>query len=240
MATKTFYRGINTLDATPSGAGGELLIDNDTALRDGWYPLTKTTHWDDQAASTSTITMNADLTAWLKAGMPIKFKLSGTYYYAVLTISAAGLLTIAGAPLTTGDGDLEELYVGDPDRVVQLRLNAPGAYAEDASSTLLAAIAKSPCKWGMGPAHLVRFEVYADTDGDGGHSTVNVMAGAAAISTSNTNNGLEVSAAQTWYATAVDINTTNYVVAFGDAIDLKTLEADGADDLTVIATFVLD
>jgi len=63
MATETFYRGISTLDATATGAGGAMLIANDTQLRDGWFALDEDTHWDDEAASTSTITMAADLTA---------------------------------------------------------------------------------------------------------------------------------------------------------------------------------
>jgi len=238
MATETFYRGISTLDATASGAGGAMLIANDTQLRDGWFALDETTHWDDQPASTSTITMNADLTAWLKAGVPIKFKLSGTTYYGILTAVAAGLLTIAGAPLTTGDGDLEELYIGSPDKVHVERFHIAGEYGDGAVATLLATDAKEAYEWERPPAYLVKYRAYSDTDGDTTDPKVNVTIGGNAVCTANTNDGLEMTAAQTWYSTVVDINTTHYSIAYDEAIEISTTAGAGADDLTVLCVFV--
>jgi len=238
MATETFYRGISTLDATATGAGGAMLIANDTQLRDGWFALDEDTHWDDEAASTSTITMAADLTAWLKPGVPVKFKLSGTTYYAILTAVAAGLLTIAGAPLTTGDGDLEELYVGDPAKVHVFKFHVAGEYGDGANSTLLATDAKAPFEWELPPSYLVKFRGYSDTAGDAADPIVNVLVAGSAVGTSNTNDGLEMTADKTWYSTVVDINTTNYSIAYDEAIELKTTAGAGADDLTVICVFV--
>ena len=238
MATETFYRGISELDATAAGAGGAMLIANDKQLRDGWFALDEDTHWDDQAASTSTITMNADLTAWLKPGVPVKFKLSGTTYYGILTAVAAGLLTIAGAPLTTGDGDLEELYVGSPSKVHVVKFHVAGEYGDGAVATLLATDAKAPFEWELPPAYLVKFRAYSDTDGDTTDPIVNVMVAGSAVSTSNTNDGLEMTAAQTWYSTVVDISTTNYSIAYDESVEISTTAGAGADDLTVICVFV--
>lgn len=238
MATRTFYRGIWKLDSDPSGAGGDLLVDNDMLQRDGWFALTEDTHWDDQPASTSTITMAADLTGWLKAGVPVKFKLSGSYYYAILTAVASNLLTIAGAPLTTGDGDLEELYVGDPRKVHVVPFHIAGEYADGANTTLLATDAKQPYEWELPPAYLVKFRAYSDTDGDSTDPKVNVSIGGDKVGTANSNDGLEMTAAQTWYSTVVDINTSNYSIAYDEAVEITTTAGAGADDLTVLCVFV--
>lgn len=237
MATETFYRGISELDATPSGAGGAVLIDNDKQLRDGWFALDEDIHWDDQPASTSTITMDADLTAWLGAGVPVKFKLSGSYYYGIITTMAAGLMTIAGAPLTTGDGDLEELYVGDPRKVHVFSFHVAGEFADGAETGLLASDAKQPFDWELPAACLVKFRVYADTADN--TPDINVTVAGSAVCTSNGNDGLTLAAAQTWYTTVVDINTTNYSIAYDEAVEIATTAGAGADDLTVECVFVI-
>jgi len=231
MASLLFYRGLQVITPTPTGAGG-LALENDLKyLRDGWFPLTEDTHWADQAASTSTITMNADLTTVIPVGTPVKFKLSGSYYYAIVTALAAGLLTLAGAPLTTGDGDLEELWIGDPGKVHHIHLHVAGAYADAANTTLLLTDAKNPHEWNGPAAALVQFRAYTNVETN--NPKINVSVAGSAVGTANTNTGLNMAAAQTWYSTVVDLNTTNYTIARDEAFEVTTTEAADAADLTV-------
>jgi len=231
-----FYRGLQIPTSTPTEDGGLSVVNNDKYERDGWYPLTEDTHWDDQAASTSTITMAADLTAWLFPGTPVKFKLSGSYYYGILTTVAAGLLTIAGAPLTTGDGDLEELWIGDPSKLRLIERHIASTFSDGANAALLLTDSKEPLRWDGPKAYLVQFGIYADVATN--TPNVTVMIEAAAVSTENANAGPTLSVAQTWYTSGIAINTTNYEINYGEDVEIATTIAATASDLTVRMAFV--
>jgi len=222
--------------ADPTGGGG--------ASR--W---TAVTGFNDQAFSTSQINVTdmADHGDCL-IGMPLKFKLSGTYYYAMGTSVNTPDFTnyyinIAGAPLTTGDGDLTELYVGTPEMIKQETINIPGYWADGASSTLLLSDLKIALRWGGAAAYLIRMEAWSNTDDSGANKArVNVLVAGNAVLTTNTNTGLEIAADATWYSSVVDINTSNYDISIiAGAIELST-DANGSNDdssdLTVILTFV--
>lgn len=238
MATLEYYRGIQTLSSTPSGAGGEALLDNDVALRDGWFPLTEDTHWDDQPPSTSTITLNSDLTGWLNVGTPVKFVLSGTTHYALLDTLTSSLMTLVGAPLTTGDGDLEELYVGDTDKVEIVHLHVAGNFDDGADAELLVNDEKAPYEWPGPEGRVVHFRAYNDAASTGTKPKVNVRVDGHALCTANSGDGLELDAAQTWYATQVDLDVGNYEIAYGSDLDLSTTAGSDASDLTVVLAIV--
>lgn len=196
------------------------------------------TAFNDQPASTSTITMTADLTASIKPGMAIKFKLSGTYYYAVCTSIAAGLLTIAGAPLTTGDGDLEELYYSNlHGQVIQIPILVPGYFADATETTLLLNDNLEYLKWCQSKAYLVMMSATQKVADTGAENTVNCsIAGSNVFSTA-----LTLSAtAGTWVDTVVAVTTANYDINFGEAIELVATKVGNGDctDLSVILTFV--
>lgn len=212
---------------------------------------TAVTGFNDQPYSTSKIDVTgiADHGASM-VGKPIKFKLSGSYYYAIGTSTNTPdftnyYLNIAGAPLTTGDGDLTELYVGTPEMIRQEVINIPGYWADGASSTLLASDLKIALRWGGAAAYLVRMEAWSNTDDSGANKArVNVTVAGNAVLTTNTNAGLEIAADATWYSSVVDINTSNYDISIlAGAIELST-DANGSNDdssdLTVILTFILE
>lgn len=243
-----YYRASNKLTRLAKGTAGQVLAMNAGATAPGWTDgsrwkaLVEDTHWNDQPASTSTITMAADLTAVLYPGLPVKFKLSGSYYYAVLTAVASDLLTIAGAPLTTGDGDLEELYYGDPEMVTQLCVYVAGTYGDGTEADLLVTDMAAPLRW-YGPAmYLVSFAAAHDTVDTGDEPKVNVQLNNAAVSTNDTNAGVQLGAADTFVLnSAVAVNTSNYDVNWGEEIEVACTAAGGtgdAADLTVILTFV--
>ena len=221
--------------ADPTGGGG--------ASR--W---TAVTGFNDQAYATNKI----DVTGMADRGdsmiyKPLKYKLSGVYYYGIGTLVNTSdftnyYLTIIGAPLTTGDGDLTELYVGTPEMIRQEVINIPGYWADGASSTLLLSDLKMALRWGGAPAYLARVEAWGNTDDSGANKArVNALIAGNAVLSTNSNAGLEIAADATWYSSGVDVNVSNYDITFGNAIEIST-DANGTNDdssdLTVILTFV--
>ena len=211
-----------------------------------WTSLVAATDFSTTAPSTSTVTMVTNQTANIKPGMAIRFKLSGTYYYAICTAIAAGLLTLAGAPLTTSAGALTELaYSTLPGMVESITLTDPGAWADAADTALIANDLLMALRWGKAPAALVRIEAYTrTTDTGASFPRVNARLGATTtdyVSTSNSNAGLALAASATWYSTVVDIDPAKYAVVPGTAIELRT-DANGSNDdardLVVVLTFV--
>lgn len=196
--------------------------------------------FDDQPPSTSTITMTADLTATVKVGFPVKFKRAGAYYFAIVTAITANLLTIAGAPLTTGDGDLQELWIGDPCRVVQLPMFVPGWYEDADDAAIIEHDIGRPFRWYQSLAYCVRFAVstrIADANSDG---KVNVTLAGSGVSTSNGGLGLALPGTST-YTTVVDIDTAHYFALMGDAVDASVTKGGTGDaqDLMVYTVWVI-
>jgi hypothetical protein len=205
-----------------------------------WKQLVTTTEFSTTAASTSTISMNVDLTGSIKVGMPIKFVLSSVTYYAIVTAIASNLLTIAGAPLTTGAGALTALWYSDHAGQAEVMSFAIGGnFADGADTTLLVNDLNTYVKWTKAPAYLVMISHREKTTAGTTNPNVNVdIAGANPVSTSNTNQGRAV--ATSWTDTVVDINTSNYDIVQGDSIEIRTTADIGthASDLTVQLTFV--
>lgn len=196
------------------------------------------TAFNDQPASTSTITMTSDLTATIKPGKAIKFKLSGTYYYAICTAITANLLTIAGAPLTTGDGDLTELYYSEfAGQVIQVPILVPGYFADATETALLLNDNLEYLKWTQSKAYLVRMSATQKVADTGSENTVNcAINGSNVFSTALT---LDATAG-TWANTVVAVTTANYDINFDESIELVATKVGNGDctDLSVILTFV--
>jgi hypothetical protein len=190
-------------------------------------------------ASTSTLTMTVDKTATIKVGMGLKYKISSTYYYGIVTAITSNLLTIAGAPLS---GDVSELYWCPPERVIQVDFFIPGMFADAANTALLNSDVNTAFEWNLGKAYCVLIRHKVKTDDSGAaqpHVTISIAG--SVVGTDNTNAGQAV--AETWTSTVVGINTSNYDINQDDAIEVVT-DANGtnddASDLTVSAVFVLE
>ncbi len=187
-------------------------------------------------ASTSTLTMTEDLTATILVGYALKYTIGGTTYYGIVSAIAAGLLTVAGAPLS---GDVTALYYGDPIRVMQINVIIPGLY-EDASNTdLIASDLASKLIWNKAKAYLVRYRVYSAVHDSGTHGQVSVQINNTEVNT--TAGGLTIAADATWYSTVVDIAVAAYDVNPGEEIEVTAVKAGTGDasDLTVEMTFVI-
>jgi len=137
-----------------------------------WTALAKDTDFNDQAPSTSTITMVTDQTANIKPGMALKYKVSGVEYYGICTAITSTLLTIGGIALTTGDGDLTELsYCDLPNSTEVLVFTIPGAFADNLSSLLQDdLLMKGGFYWRKSEAYLVNVACIC-TDKDSGTVT---------------------------------------------------------------------
>lgn len=201
-----------------------------------WVPETNFTA---TPASTSTLTMTADKTATIKVGMGLKYKISSTYYYGIVTAIASNLLTIAGAPM---GGDVLELYWCGRERVVQVDFFVSGKFADAANTGLLASDVNTKFDWNLGKAYCVLIRHTVKTDDSGANQPrVTISIAGAVVGTSNTNAGEAV--AETWTSTVVGINTSNYDTNPDEAIEIVT-DANGsngdAENLTVSAVFVLE
>ncbi len=224
----------NALAILQGGTADEyyhMTADEYTAINTPWRVLTKDTDFNDQAASTSTITMITDQTASISVGMPIKTKVSGTYYYHYCTAITSNLLTIGGAPLTTGDGDLTELHFDVCRSPEQFEMFVPGNYADAADNDLLTNDSKAPMRWRGKKAYLVAIsgvQMGVDTTTE---PKVNVQIGDASVLTQDSNNGIQLSTAGTHVdASIVGFNTTNYILEDKDELEAACTVAGGTGD----------
>jgi hypothetical protein len=236
---------------TADGDSGQYLQTNGSGVT-SWATVTAgggVDTWMDVSAFTRssdseyTVTDNAGNQAIHKVGRPIRFRATGgTFRYAIITAYATGTVTIAGAPLTTSDDD--EMDYADMSRIWRETFSINGRFADASSTTLLASDLLTYYRWGQGAAYLVHYAALCRvTDTGANKDRINVNVAGSAVGTSNTNAGLNLAANATWYDTVVDINTTNYSIVRGEAIEITT-DAAGSNadavDLTVQLTFVLE
>lgn len=173
-------------------------------------------------------------------GRPIRYcAAAGTWRYGIVTGYSSGAVTLAGAPLTTSDDEME---YGDPNRVAQVEFFIGGKFADSANTGLLASDAKTFFSWGLTQGYLVRIRHRVSTDDSGASQPrVTVSIGGSVVGTDNTNAGLPV--AESWTSTTTGINVSNYDITLGEAMEVVT-DANGtnddAADLTVSCTFVLE
>jgi len=209
-------------------------------FRRRWTQLTATTDFATTAPSTSTITMNTDQTGNIEIGDPIKFKLSGSYYWAQCAALTANLMTIRGAPLTTGAGDLEELYYGLAEMVIKESFFVPGNYGAGIEPDALKDIANSQEEWDHARGYLVHLAATHSVVDSGTEADVSMGFG----DTDPLSTDLTLGAADAWIETAVaSFDTSKHMVDFGDEVEVSIKTAGGtgdAEDLTVRAIFVLE
>lgn len=186
-------------------------------------------------ASTSTITTLIDRTGAISIGTPIRYVISSVAYYGLVMNITSTTLTIAGPPLSD---DIDDLYFGVSEMVVQLDHDIPGAFAASAEGELIKTIRKSHSVWRGKPAYLVQIGHIVQALDSGTQPNVTASIGGGVVGTDNTNTGLPV--ALVLQSTSVGINPSNYRIEYGDAIELETTAGGTGDasDLTAFLTFV--
>ena len=186
-------------------------------------------------ASTSTITTLIDRTGAISIGTPIRYVISSVAYYGLVMNITSTTLTIAGPPLSD---DIDDLYFGVSEMVIQMDHDVPGAFAASAEDELIKTIRKSHSVWRGKPAYLVQIGHIVQTLDTSAQPKVTASINGSVVGTDNTNTGLSV--ALVLQSTSVGINPSNYRIEYGDVIELETT-ADGtgdASDLTAFLTFV--
>lgn len=192
------------------------------------------------STSTFTVTDNSANQAIFIPGIPMRYASSqGVWGYGVITSYSNGTVTIKGAPITTPAGG--SFQYGKKEQVQQVDLSVAGVYG-DSTGDKLASVMKTYFKWNIGSAYLVAF--YATQEGvdAGAEAKINVKVNGNLVCTDDSNNGLQLSTTGTWVETGVGINTTNYNIVLGNALEVTCTVAGGtgdATDLTVSCVFVL-
>ncbi|MFA5458870.1 MAG: hypothetical protein WC261_14710, partial [Synergistaceae bacterium] len=183
----------------------------------------------------STITTLIDRTAAISIGTPVRYEIAGVVYYGMVMNVTTTTITIAGPPLS---GDIDDLYFGVSEMVIQLDHDIPGAFAAGAEDELIKTIRKSHSVWRGQPAYLVQIGHIVQALDGGTQPNVTASIGGGVVGTDNTNTGLPV--ALVVQPTGVGINPSTYRIEYGDAIELVTTAGGNGDasDLTVLLTFV--
>ncbi len=197
----------------------------------GWNRTTGT--FTATPASTSTITMTTDLTATIIVGMPLKYKISTTYYYGIVSAIASNLLTVAGAPL---GGDVLELYYGPPEKVTQMVVSIPATYEDATNATLIATDVHSNLIWQKAKSYLVKYTMWSATHDSTTHGQASVVINGTGVNT--TAGGLTIAADATLYSTVVDIDTAAYDINNGEAIEISAVKNGTGDATYLVATLV--
>jgi hypothetical protein len=206
---------------------------NETAGLGRWLQTTGT--FTATPASTSTITMEEDLTGTILVGYPLKYVYDtgggAVIYYGIVTAITADLLTIAGAPLDTGH-DVTALYYGDPVRITQI------FYNNSASVSVVTTGTKCTFRWSKAKSYMVFYQV--KMIGHDTHATEAKLTWKINGTEVNTSTGgLAISANNTWYSTVVDIAPAAYDVNFGEDITLVATEGGNVNGYGIVANAIL-
>lgn len=191
-------------------------------------------------------------TSDMKVGLPIKYAQgSATIRYAIVaSVTDNANIKFFGEPFGLVNA-VDQLWIGLPGLIREECFVFSGDFDAGAADLLdthdtPAGTAGRAYKW-IGPkAHFVGFDHKCKTADTGANGPkVNVKIDGNAVGTKNTNKGFEVTAS--WVAPAdgdaVEINATNGVTEWGDAIEVALTEAGSngdAEDLSVILIWVYE
>lgn len=199
--------------------------------------------------TTSTITFSD--TTGLYAGMALKITQNATdKYYLITSVTSNTSIAVAGPFLDTGN-NITAIATLDPSRVQQMDIFCPGLYCVGGATTgLISRETRSALRWQASRAYLVYAAMRHNTaDGDSGNQpTVNVSIGGTNVLLDNSNNGIELPNGTSWVASgpptaSAGPSSSNYLIEFGDAIELDLTTAPGdldARDLTASLAFILE
>lgn len=205
-------------------------------------------HWQELATSkytatpSDTDTLAMSDTTDVAVGVPIRYTISSVVYYGQVVAETGNTsIDIVGASL---GGDVTKLEVGQAQRIVIVPMYVDSTYGDGAEANLLAVDMTTYIKWRLGKAYCVSFSCIHSGVDTGAEPKINVQINNAAVSSNDTNNGVQLGAAATWVDnSAVAITTASYDINFDEELEVECTVAGGtgdAEDLTVIATFVLE
>lgn len=190
--------------------------------------------------TTSTVTFSN--TTGIVAGMAIRINQGSGYLYGVVhSVTANTSITVHGAALSTGAA-ITSLEIGDTGSTVLVEMFISGVYGTTTSTAALAAAGRYE-RWLLREAALVEVRVVHGTAAGTTQPKVNVRIDGNRAMSLDTNLGLQLSTAGTWVTSgAASMNTTNYTVERGEALEIEVSAARVGTDpsnLTVLCLFVL-
>jgi hypothetical protein len=226
--TRLFTKFDDEMYAHPNGAG-------EYGLARKW---TQETNFVATPASTSTLTMTADVSGFILPGYGLRYVIGGVTYYGIVTAVAANLLTVAGASM---GADVTALHWCDSTRLYHIDFFVPGLFSDAADTTLLINDAHTAFRWELSTAYCVLISHKVRTDDSGANQPrVTLYINGAAVGTDNANAGLPV--AETWTSTVIGISTANYDILRTEAVEVA-VDANGSNkdavDLMVSVVFLL-
>lgn len=186
------------------------------------------------------ITTAADLTSHVKVGYALKYTWSGTTYYGIVIGISATRIAIAGARLNLGT-NITALYYGLPSLVRVLDFHIAGAYAAAIQDCLNAA-GNQAYQWQASRAYLVHWKFRNKTADSTTAPKMNPKTAGNVVSADDTAAGTQPSTSFVEHRYAL-VNTTNYDIDRGDAIELAAVAAGGTGDaanLSAMLTFVME
>jgi hypothetical protein len=225
---------IPATDVIPVVAGGvtsKVTVADVVKYSDGWVKTVGT--FTAAPPSTSTITTNTDLTSLIKVGYPLKYVISGTTYYGIVTAITSGLITIAGPPL---GGSITDLYYGPPNKVTQMMVSIPGTYESSSDTALILTKFLMSFVWMKPASYLVKYTMKSLTVDTGTKGRASFRVAGVDVNTSS--GGLTLSVSGTTYSTVVDINSSYYGVANGAEIELSVTKGGNGDAANLVANAI--
>ena len=195
-------------------------------------------------ASTSTITMTTDITSIVTKGMGIRFKVGveTTYRHAIITAITNNLLTIKGVPLTTGAGDLKDLWYCSNINLNTLvfDLNAKSLNATNASNILTNLATHGnylPNIYKGQKGRVVLVEIISLSKGSGSNPVVNWKVDGQSSVTA----GITIAADNTWYDSGITIDPANNAIDYNSVITMQvSTAATAASETSVQFTIVYE
>jgi hypothetical protein len=220
-----------------NASGTKGWYDQPTSTGGGASSWTAMTPFTRTADSTFTVTDNATNQGIFVPGRPLRYRATAsTWRYGIVTGYSSGTVTIAGAPMTVNDDD--ELAYAALSNVVLREFRLDGYFAAVASTTLLSDVMGQWARWEHGPAYCVRIVHKVESPDTGASQPrLNAVVNGNKVGTANSNNGWNVSSSA-WVSSAVDLSTSYYGIANGQAIELST-DAGGTNDDALTASVQL-
>lgn len=205
---------------TTSQSWTQLLNDN------RWKPLKGIT-----TTPTSAVRITMVSTAGIQKGSPIRYTMvaggSTTFYYGVVSAITSTTIDIKSVTLT--GVTLANVWVGTPEMLQQVILNAPGIYAITAQN-ILALIGRTYYTWPFASAWLVSFTAWSNTLG-AGTAQINLKINSTTVATS------DVTPSTSGVSSGVVLNPA---IVNGDSVEIAVTATDAsASDLTVACVFIL-
>lgn len=217
--------------------GGDLDLNGKQIINHGadHWTIIPTANYVATPASTSTITMNANMTAAIQAGMSLRYIIGGTVRYGRVGAITANLLTVHGISLS---GNVTSLAYGGGTIRQAARL-IPAKYEDANDTALIANDLRDQFVWSLQPSFLVCYQMRSrlcDTHGTKGSASIRINN----VELNTTAGGLTIAANATWYSTVVNISPSVYQVNPGDVIEITAVRGGNGDaeDLSCVMIFV--